>query len=47
MKNMIKEFLDYLNNEKNYSLNTTKNYEIDILEFKEYLDKEKDGVKNG
>ena len=40
MKDMIKEFLDYLNNEKNYSLNTTKNYEIDILEFKDYLDKE-------
>ncbi len=39
MKSMINEFLDYLNNEKNYSLNTTKNYEIDILEFKDYLDK--------
>ncbi len=33
----ISKFLDYLNKQKNYSLNTSKNYEIDILEFKQYI----------
>ena len=36
----IKDFLDYLLNEKKYSAHTSKNYEIDILEFKSYLNKE-------
>src|SRR5574344_1455105 len=40
---MIREldlFLIYLNNEKNYSDYTIKNYKIDILEFNDYLNKE-------
>ena len=36
----VQEFLDYIINEKKYSEHTSKNYEIDILEFKNYLDKE-------
>lgn len=43
MEVKIKDFLNFILKQKNYSLNTIKNYEIDILEFKEYLDKE--GVK--
>ena len=39
MEKKIDEFLNYLASQKNYSLNTSKNYEIDILEFKEYLNK--------
>lgn len=40
---MIREldlFLIYLNDEKNYSDYTIKNYKIDILEFNDYLNKE-------
>lgn len=40
MEAKISEFLDYIIKQKNYSLNTAKNYEIDILEFKDYLNKE-------
>ena len=40
MKSMIKEFLNYIEKQKMYSKNTSKNYEIDILEFGEYLNKE-------
>lgn len=40
MNDKINEFLEYLNNQKRYSYNTAKNYEIDIIEFKDYLDKE-------
>lgn len=43
MEVKIKSFLDYILKQKNYSSNTVKNYEIDILEFKEYLEKE--GIK--
>ncbi len=43
MEVKIMDFLDYILKQKNYSSNTIKNYEIDILEFKEYLDKE--GIK--
>lgn len=39
MENLDK-FLNYIQKQKNYSLNTIKNYKIDILEFKNYLDKE-------
>lgn len=39
MKKMIDDFLEYIIKQKKYSLNTAKNYEIDILEFKEFLDK--------
>ena len=37
MNDRINEFLKYLKIEKNYSSNTVKNYEIDIEEFKNYL----------
>ena len=40
MLDNLKKFLDYILKQKNYSSNTVKNYEIDILEFKDYLDKE-------
>lgn len=40
MDKRVQEFLDYITRQKNYSENTFKNYEIDILEFKEYLNKE-------
>lgn len=40
MDSKIKEFLDYIIKQKNYSSNTAKNYEIDIIEFKDYLEKE-------
>jgi len=36
----VNEFLDYIIKQKNYSSNTAKNYQIDILEFKDYLSKE-------
>ncbi len=39
MENLDK-FLNYIQKQKNYSSNTIKNYKIDILEFKNYLDKE-------
>ena len=38
---VLNKFLDYIMKQKNYSINTSKNYKIDILEFKEYLNKEK------
>ena len=37
MNDKIKEFLDYIEKQQMYSLNTRKNYEIDILEFQKYL----------
>ena len=40
MDKMINEFLDYIFKQKKYSVNTLKNYEIDIKEFKSYLSKE-------
>ena len=40
MKKYVDEFLEYILKQKNYSTNTFKNYNIDINEFKEYLDKE-------
>lgn len=40
MNDKIKEYLEFLYKQKKYSLNTVKNYEIDIQEFKEYLNKE-------
>lgn len=36
----LEKFIDYLSYQKKYSENTTKNYEIDILEFLEYCNKE-------
>ncbi len=38
MKN-VKQFLDYIENQKRYSSNTIKNYEIDIMDFFNYLNK--------
>lgn len=40
MRDKIDGFLDYLINQKNYSKHTSKNYEIDIMDFSNYLDKE-------
>ena len=41
MKKDIDAFLEYIEKQKMYSLNTKKNYEIDINEFMNYLkDKE-------
>ena len=40
MKNKIKEFIDYIIKQKNYSINTSKNYEKDISEFNDYLNSE-------
>lgn len=40
MKDNLKKFLDYILKQKNYSINTVKNYEIDISEFNDYLNKE-------
>ena len=40
MNKELEKFLDYIIKQKKYSLNTSKNYEIDILEFSSYLDKE-------
>lgn len=40
MDKSVQEFLKYIIKQKNYSENTSKSYEIDILEFKEYLNKE-------
>ena len=37
MDDEIKEFLDYLEFEKKFSLYTVDNYDKDITEFKEYL----------
>ena len=34
MKDDLKRFLDYILKQKNYSPNTAKNYEIDILDGK-------------
>ncbi len=39
LKESLLSFLNYIIKQKNYSINTSKNYEIDILEFKEYIDK--------
>lgn len=36
---MLNEFLNYIVKQKNYSLNTSKNYNLDIAEFKSYLEK--------
>lgn len=41
----IKKFLDYILRQKKYSLNTYKNYEIDIMEFFSYLKEEKKIIK--
>ena len=42
----IKNFLDYILKQKKYSLNTYKNYEIDIMEFFSYLKEEKTDYKD-
>lgn len=38
MKHKILEFLEFIKKQKNYSSNTARNYEIDILNFMNYLD---------
>ena len=40
MDGKINEFLDFIVKQKNYSKHTNINYELDINEFKEYLNKE-------
>ena len=37
MNSKINEFIVYITNQKKYSLNTIKNYKIDILEFYDYI----------
>lgn len=44
MQDVIK-FLEYIKNQKRYSINTVKNYEIDIIEFFNYLDKKQKDYK--
>lgn len=39
MKDIIKEFLDYIYNQKRYSVNTKKNYEIDLYKFADFITK--------
>ena len=39
MKSRINEFLEFILKQKNYSYNTYKNYEIDIIEFENFLNK--------
>lgn len=41
MKDSLIKFINYIKKQKNYSENTIKNYEIDILEFNTYLNREK------
>ncbi|MDL1957502.1 MAG: tyrosine recombinase XerC [Candidatus Desulfofervidus auxilii] len=43
MKELIKQFLHYLEIEKNFSLHTLKAYKIDLEDFKNFLEKE--GIK--
>lgn len=40
MKESLSNFLNFIIKQKNYSENTSKNYEIDILEFFKYVEKE-------
>lgn len=40
MKESLSNFLNFIIKQKNYSKNTSKNYEIDILEFFKYVEKE-------
>lgn len=40
MKDIIYQFLDYIINEKQFSIHTEVNYEIDLFKFEEYLKKE-------
>lgn len=40
MQKNIKDFIKYIEKQKMYSEHTIKNYEIDIIEFKKYLEKE-------
>lgn len=46
MNNYINEFLEYILKQRNYSPNTYKNYNIDIIEFEEYLIEEKTNFKD-
>lgn len=46
MNNYINEFLEYILKQRNYSPNTYKNYNIDIIEFEEYLMEEKTNFKD-
>ncbi len=41
MKEFLNRFIDYLENQKNYSKNTSKSYEIDIKQFINFLKEEK------
>ena len=46
MNNYINEFLEYILKQRNYSPNTYKNYNIDIIEFEEYLIEKKTNFKD-
>lgn len=46
MNSRINEFIIYITNQKKYSLNTIKNYQIDILEFCEYTSEHKENYLN-
>ncbi|MBN2134110.1 MAG: tyrosine recombinase XerC [Acidobacteria bacterium] len=38
MEKLVEEYLKYLQYQKNYSTNTLTNYEVDLRQFREYLD---------
>lgn len=46
MNSRINEFIIYITNQKKYSLNTIKNYQIDILEFCDYTFKHQEDYLN-
>jgi site-specific recombinase XerD len=46
MKDLIKEFLKYLGNEKNYSENTIKSYRTDLIDLWNYIEKKSDSKFN-
>ncbi|MCS7180535.1 MAG: site-specific integrase, partial [bacterium] len=41
MKEILKKFIDYLENQKNYSKHTIKSYKKDISQFIEFLKEKK------
>ncbi len=45
-KDYIEEYIIYLKNNKNYSINTTESYKRDLLEFTEYLEENDITLKN-
>jgi site-specific recombinase XerD len=41
MRQLIKKFIDYIENQKNYSKNTVKSYKEDLDQFYRFLKEEK------